>query len=173
MIIIIHSKYFAVFDWLQSPQLILHNQNGAYHNLKDASNIPSILLYIWLETRLINDVFDWKRGCMDNRPLINRLKRICAYILKLCRKIGRSLKESLQGGKLVKNLQIFWKINKTIIELRFCAMWRIIQPHSIIINYIQNPKETVYSKIHYLFQQVCNKESENWSVFYTLFKKTR
>jgi len=46
----------------------------------------------------------------------------------------------------------------------------IIQPHSVIINYIQNPKETVYSKLHYLFQQVCNKESENWSVFYTLFK---
>ena len=102
---------------------------------------------------------------MDNRQSINRLKRTCVYILKLCPKIGRSLKGSLQGGKLVKNLKIFWMNNKTIIESGF---------QTLIINYyIQNSKETVYSRLHYLFQQVCNKESENWSVFYTLFKKTR
>ena len=53
--------------------------------------------------------------------------------------------------------------NKTIID--FCFQ-------TLIINYIQNSKETVYSRHHYLFQQVCKKESENWSVFYTLFKKT-
>ena len=89
---------------------------------------------------------------MDNRPLINRLKRTCVYILKLCPKIGRSLKESLRGGKLVKNVKIFWINNKTIIE--FCFQ-------TLIIKYIQNSKETVYSRLHYLFQQVCNKESEN------------
>ena len=98
MIIIIHSKYFAIFDWLQSPPLILHKQNGAYHIRKMRA------IYHWFD-----GTFDWKRGwSMDNRPLINRLKRTCVYILKLCRKIGRSLKESLQGGKLVKNFKIFW-----------------------------------------------------------------
>ena len=141
--------------------------------LEDARNTPSIWRYIWLEMRLINGIFDWKWGCMDNTPSIDRLKRTCVYILKLCPKIGWSLKESLQGGKLVKNLKIFWMNNKTIFEFGFQTLWRIIQPHSTIINYIQNSKETVYSRLHYLFQQVCNKESENWSVFYTRFKKTR
>ena len=31
-------------------------------------------------------------------------KKTSVYILKLCRKIGQSLGESLRGGKLVKNL---------------------------------------------------------------------
>ena len=164
MIIIIHSKHFAVFDWLQS-----HSNSSkpkwCLPYLKDVSNIPLIWWYTWLETRLINGIFDWKWGYMDNRQSINRLKRTCVYILKLCPKIGRSLKGSLQGGKLVKNLKIFWMNNKTIIEFGF---------QTLIMNYyIQNSKETVYSRLHYLFQQVCNKESENWSVFYTLFKKTR
>lgn len=173
MIIILHSKYFAISDRLQS-----HSNSSkpkwCLPYLKDTSNIPLIWWYIWLETRLINGIFDWKWGYMDNRQSINRLKRTCVYILKLCPKIGWSIKESLQGDKLVNNLKIFWIDNKIIIEFGFQTLWRIIQPHSTkIINYIQNSKETVYSKLHYLFQQVCNKESENWSVFYTLFKKTR
>ena len=66
--------------------------------------------------------------------------------------------------------------NKTILLLnsafkRYEELYSHIQ--QLIINYIQNSKETVYSRLHYLFQQVCNKESENWSVFYTLFKKTK
>ena len=31
----------------------------------------------------------------------------CVYVLKLCRKIGQCLEESLRGGKLVKNLNMF------------------------------------------------------------------
>ena len=67
-----------------------------------------LMVHISLETRLINGIFDWKWGCTDNRPLINRPRRSCVYILKLRRKIGRSFEESLQGGELVKNLKIFW-----------------------------------------------------------------
>ena len=106
--------------------------------LKDASNIPSIWWYIWLETRLINGIFDWKWGYMDNRQSINRLKRTCLYILKLCPKIGWSLKERLQRCKLVKKLNIFWMNNKTIIEFGFQTLWRIIQPHSTINYYLHS-----------------------------------
>ena len=46
---------------------------------------------------------------------------------KLCQETGQSLEESLLGGKLVKNLEIFWRNNKTInsTEFVFRLMWRI------------------------------------------------
>ena len=38
------------------------------------------------------------------------------YILKPCRRIDQSFEESLTGGKRVKNLEIFWMNNKSVIE---------------------------------------------------------
>ena len=42
-------------------------------------------------------------------------------------KIGQSLEESLRWEKIVKNIDIFWMNNKTIIEFGFRMMWRIMQ----------------------------------------------
>ena len=143
---------------------------------------PSIRCYIDLNTRLIDGIFVWKRGCcMGNRPSINLVsrrgrlavfffepvnwkknwrsrlsedeiagfltkierkkcknsqyqnlllngcyllfeeyeeeknkKKTSVYILKPYREIGQSLEESLRGGKLIKNLEIFWMNNKII-----------------------------------------------------------
>ena len=49
------------------------------------------------------------------------------YILNPCREIGLSFEKSLRGGKLVKNFEIFWMSNKTIIAFGFRVMWRIMQ----------------------------------------------
>ena len=130
------------------------------------SNIQSIRRYILLETRLIDDIFDRKRGCLGNSELNNGIhgysktkklnfwlklngrnarmrKPFClmdlihfedylqdktsVYILKACREIGQSFEESLRRGKYVKNLQILWMNNKTIIEFGCRTMWRIRQ----------------------------------------------
>ena len=53
------------------PFLIGSKSNWCLPYLEDASNIPSIRWYISLKTRLIDGIFDWKRGCMGNRPSIN------------------------------------------------------------------------------------------------------
>ena len=54
-------------------------------------------------------------------------KKGSIYILNPCREIGLSFEKSLRGGKLVKNFEIFWMSNITIIELGFRVMWRIMQ----------------------------------------------
>ena len=154
------------------------------------SNIQSIRWYILLETRLIDDIFDWKRGCLGKSELNNgdhgysktkklnfwlklngrnaRIRKpFCSmdlilfdeylqdktsvYILKACREIGQRFEKSLRGGKHVKNLEILWMNNKTIIEFGCRTMWRIrqisvdnilldlhnsshpTQPHSIVV----------------------------------------
>ena len=54
-------------------------------------------------------------------------KKGSIYILNPCREIGLSFEKSLRGGKLVKNFEIFWMSNKTIIEFGFRVMWRVMQ----------------------------------------------
>ena len=51
------------------------------------------------------------------------LRSICisVYILKPCQEIGQSFEESLQG-KHVKNLEMFWMNNRTIIIIKFGMM---------------------------------------------------
>ena len=66
------------------------------------------------------------------------LSRICkkqksVYILKPSWKINQSFEESLRGGKLVKNLEIFWMNNKTIIEFGFRLM-RIMQISEVVFH---------------------------------------
>ena len=41
--------------------------------------------------------------------------------------IGQSFEESLRGGELIKNLEIFWRNNKTIIEFGLRILWRIME----------------------------------------------
>ena len=51
------------------------------------------------------------------------------YFLERNRKIQYpfvSWNRAEQGGKHVKNLEIFWMNNKTIIEFGFRMMWKII-----------------------------------------------
>ena len=68
ILIIIRSKYFAVSDWIQSPgKFFITNWPLLY--LEDATNIPSIRWYISLETRFIDGIFAWKRGCLGNSEL--------------------------------------------------------------------------------------------------------
>ena len=54
-------------------------------------------------------------------------KKRSIYILSPCREIGLSFEKSLRGGKPVKNFEIFWTSNKTIIEFGFRVMWRVMQ----------------------------------------------
>ena len=52
---------------------VITNWRLAY--LKNASNMPSIRRYIWLETWLIHGIIDWKRwerGCYGKRPSSRR-----------------------------------------------------------------------------------------------------
>ena len=55
-------------------------------------------------------------------------RKISFYIVKPCLEISQSFQKSLRGGKHVKNLEIFWMNNKTIItEFSSRKMWRIMQ----------------------------------------------
>ena len=69
-VLIIHSKYFVVTGWLQSSGEFVIT-DGRLPYLEEASNIPSIRRYIWLETRLIDGIFAWKRGCLGKSELKN------------------------------------------------------------------------------------------------------
>ena len=40
-------------------------------------------------------------------------------VWKPCREIGQRFEKTLQGGSLVQNLETFWMINKTIVNLAF------------------------------------------------------
>ena len=50
-------------------------------------------------------------------------KKTSVYILKPSWEISQSFEEILRRGKVVKNLEIFWMNNETIIELGFRLMW--------------------------------------------------
>ena len=60
-------------------------------------------------------------------------KQKSVYILKPSWKINQSFEESLRGGKLVKNLEIFWMNNKTIIEFGF-RLIRIMQISEVVFH---------------------------------------
>ena len=60
-------------------------------------------------------------------------KKKSVYILKPSWKINQSFEESLRGGKLVKNLEIFWMNDKTIIEFGFRLM-RIMQISEVVFH---------------------------------------
>ena len=51
-----------------------------------------------------------------------RKKNICLYPETVLRNKS-SFEESLRRGKIVKNLDVFWMNNETIIELGFRLMW--------------------------------------------------
>ena len=54
---------------------------------------------------------------------ICKKKKTSVYILKPSWEISQSFEESLRRGKVVKNLDVFWMNNETIIELGFRLMW--------------------------------------------------
>ena len=60
-------------------------------------------------------------------------KKKSVYILKPSWKISQSFEESLRGCKLVKNLEIFWMNNKTIIEFGF-RLTRIMQISEVVFH---------------------------------------
>ena len=138
--IIIYSKYSRRFWLAPFPRLILRTQLAL---TTYASDIPSIWWYIWLETRLIEGMFTWKRGCLGNSEFLTKTERKkckntrnilldgCYLFLSSIskepwREIAKSFEESLRGDKLVKNFEIFWMNNKTIIEFGFRLMWRML-----------------------------------------------
>ena len=160
---IIHSKYFAVVDWLQSPKLFFIS----IWCLSYPENVSNNLLYHWFHginklwytinnpfsrcsspewIKKENSVHDYLKMKLLDLILTNLtggnvkyiapkcyllFESICksktsVYILKPCWEIVQSFKESLQQGKHVTHLEIFWINNdKTIIEFCFRMMWRI------------------------------------------------
>ena len=161
---IIHSKYFAVSDWLQSHELFfitiwclsyLENvsNNLLYHwfhginklwytinNLISRCSSPEWIkkensVHGYLKMKLLDLILTNLIGDNVKNILLQGcyllFESICksktsVYILKPCWEIVQSFKESLQQGKLVTHLEIFWINNdKTIIEFCFRMMWRI------------------------------------------------
>ena len=55
--------------------------------------------------------------------VISTRKKTSVYILKQSWEISQSFEESLRRVKVVKNLDVFWMNNETIIELGFRLMW--------------------------------------------------
>ena len=66
----------------------------------------------------------------------NLQEKTSVYILKQCRDTGQCFKESLQGGNVVKNLEIVWMNNKTI-EFSFHMLWRVIQISEPVVLILQ------------------------------------
>ena len=66
----------------------------------------------------------------------NLQEKTSVYILKQCRDTGQCFKESLQGGNVVKNLEIEWMNNKTI-EFSFHMLWRVIQISEPVVLILQ------------------------------------
>ena len=118
-------KIFRRFWLAPIPRLILHNQlaltifskrtktNGLHgyiqrrksHFLtkserkkyKNTFNISFDEIYLLFEEYLQGETSVWKP----------------------CREIGQRFEKTLQGGSLVQNLETFWMINKTIVNLAF------------------------------------------------------
>ena len=61
-------KIFRCF-WLDPVPRQIFITNWRLLYLEDATDIPSIRWYISLETRFIDGIFAWKRGCMGNSEL--------------------------------------------------------------------------------------------------------
>ena len=51
-------------------------------------------------------------------------------VLKPCREIGQRFGKTLQGGSLVQNLETFWMINKTIVNLAFVGCEELLMQTS-------------------------------------------
>ena len=66
----------------------------------------------------------------------NLQEKTSVYILKQCWDTGQCFKESLQGGNVVKNLEIVWMNNKTI-EFSFHMLWRVIQISEPVVLILQ------------------------------------
>ena len=56
-------------------------------------------------------------------------------VFKIFWTVVRAPDISLQGGKSVKNLEIFWMNNQTIIEFGFQMIWKIIPPLQPCMDY--------------------------------------
>ena len=54
---------------------------------------------------------------------ICKKKKTSVYILKPSWEVSHSFEESLRRVEVVKNLEILWMNNETIIELGFRLMW--------------------------------------------------
>ena len=81
-------------------------------------------------------------------------KKGSIYILNPCREIGLSFEKSLRGVKLVKNFEIFWMSNITIIELSLCSDLGGCYPHWssprwITVSSICSTLHTILSLIQY------------------------
>ena len=55
--------------------------------------------------------------------VVSARKKTSVYILKPSWEVSHSFEESLRRVEVVKNLEILWMNNETIIELRFRLMW--------------------------------------------------
>ena len=66
-------------------------------------------------------------------------RKTYVYILKSCLEKGQRFEENLWRGiglLRMNSVEIFWMINKTIIEFSFRTMWRIILISVIIFSSI-------------------------------------
>ena len=69
-------------------------------------------------------------------------------VLKPCREIGQRFEKSLQGGSLVQNLETFWMINKTIVNLVFVGCEELLmQISENVIHLGLQPRWTTSSSI--------------------------
>ena len=64
-------KIFRSFWLAQIPRLILHNQPALTKFGKCEQQFDA-MLYIGLETRLIDGIFAWKHGCLGNSELLKK-----------------------------------------------------------------------------------------------------
>ena len=119
-----HSKYCAVSDWLQSPGLFFIN-NWRLPYLEDGSNVPSIRCCIWLETRLIDGIFTWKRGCWGNSEQKKRWRLFEDEIAELLTVTERKKCKITQEILLIAQwmLSTFWLVSrgkKSVYILKPC-----------------------------------------------------
>ena len=81
-----HAKFIWIVDfnhysfkisrcfWLDPVPRKFFITNWRLPYLEDATNIPSILWYISLETRLVDGIFAWKQGCLGNSDGYSKTK---------------------------------------------------------------------------------------------------
>ena len=102
--LIIHSKYFAVSNWLHSPCHFFITER------KKCKNTQSIL---------INECDQLPHKCLQEKTSV--------YILIPRREINQCVEKSLRGGTVCKLVDNSWMNNKAIIKFDFQMMWRIMQ----------------------------------------------
>ena len=132
------------------PFLIGSRAKWCLPYLGDASNIPSMRWYISWETRLIDGIFDWIRGCMGNRPSIDLVSTSgrLAIIHERTKKWRSRLSEDEVAEFLTKtarnkckNTQNISLVDNILLDLHNSL--HPTQPHSIIAKYVT----TEHSKI--------------------------